>query len=59
DQFGGTENKKLNKSRFKEMLLNMSKTGLQNAKNSMDSYFHSWRGDNQQIDDILVIGARL
>ena len=59
DQFGGSENKKLNKSRFKDMLLEMSKSGLHQAKNSIDSYFHNWKGENQQIDDVLVIGARL
>ena len=59
DQFGGDENKKLNKQRFNEMLINLSETGLAQAKTTMSERFAAWRGDNDQIDDILVIGARL
>lgn len=59
DQFGGEENKKLNKQRFNQMLIALSETGLGKAKASMSEHFSAWKGDNEQIDDILVIGARL
>ena len=59
DQFGGAENKKLNKTRFRDILLDLSRKGLQQAKLGVDQYFHSWKGNNKQIDDILIIGAKL
>lgn len=59
DQFGGTENKKLNKSRFKEMLINLSSNGLSQAKLGVEQYFQNWKGSNKQIDDVLLIGTRL
>ncbi|MCB0761234.1 MAG: tetratricopeptide repeat protein [Flavobacteriales bacterium] len=59
DQFGGEQNKKLNKSLFKNLILNTCQESFDKAKNSLDSYFATWRGDNPQIDDVLIIGARL
>ena len=41
------------------MLINLSESGLAQAKTTMSERFAAWRGDNDQIDDILVIGARL
>ncbi len=59
DQFGGDLNKKLNKSKFKEILLNITQEGVDQAKESFEKYFNAWKGQNQQIDDILIIGAKL
>lgn len=59
DQFGGEDNKKMNKKRFKDLLLHTSHNGLTNAKHHFENTFHQWRGLNQQIDDVLIIGTKL
>jgi serine phosphatase RsbU (regulator of sigma subunit) len=59
DQFGGEDNKKMNKKRFKELLLHTSHNGLTNAKTHIENTFHQWRGLNPQIDDVLIIGTKL
>lgn len=59
DQFGGEKNKKLNKSRFKELLISVSSRNMGNAKSAFDKALTQWRGANNQVDDILIIGARL
>lgn len=59
DQFGGAENKKLNKSLFKNLILETYEQNIENAKSKLESFFKTWCGDNPQIDDVLIIGARL
>lgn len=59
DQFGGELGKKLNKQRFRDILTRLSQTGFEKAKEELDQEFTRWRGDNQQIDDVLIIGMKL
>lgn len=59
DQFGGANNKKLNKKRFQELLLEVSNNGFGSVKERLDERLADWRGKNPQIDDILIIGAKL
>ncbi len=56
DQFGGEGDKKYSTGRFKELLRkNSSLDFAQQEKNIREEHF-AWRGDNEQVDDILVIG---
>lgn len=59
DQFGGPSNKKLNKRRFHNLISGISHNGFTHVKGELDERFEKWRGDNPQIDDILIIGTRL
>ena len=59
DQFGGERNKKLNKKRFKNLLLEVSELSPDAAKQRLEEYLDEWRGDTPQLDDILLIGTRL
>jgi serine phosphatase RsbU (regulator of sigma subunit) len=59
DQFGGEGSKKLNKSKFKDLLCNLASDNLKNAKERAEEYLLHWMGQNVQVDDILLIGARL
>jgi hypothetical protein len=58
DQFGGDKNKKYNISRFRELILSISGLPMDQQKNQLDKAFESWMGNNEQIDDVLVIGLR-
>jgi len=59
DQFGGDQKKKLNKSKFKEVLEHLNTEGLTKAKEMCDRFLQDWRAGQPQLDDILLIGVRL
>lgn len=58
DQFGGEKGKKFMVKRFNELLLAMQSESMADQAKTLDQTFENWRGDFQQIDDILVIGIR-
>lgn len=59
DQFGGTKGKKYKYSRFKNFLININELSFNDQKNSLDFELIEWMGDNEQIDDICVLGLKL
>lgn len=59
DQFGGPNNKKFMSKRFREMLLEIHGMPLKEQKEYLTKQFHDWKGEFQQVDDILVIGLRI
>jgi serine phosphatase RsbU (regulator of sigma subunit) len=58
DQFGGPSEKKLLSKRFQEILLKHSTQPMEIQKQELDATFNSWKGNLDQVDDVLVIGAR-
>lgn len=59
DQIGGDECKKLNKSLFKEHLIQLSQIRLEHAVQSCEDFITDWRNNHQQTDDMMLIGIRL
>ena len=59
DQFGGEHNKKFMSSSFKQLLLDIHEKALTEQRQILDNKFSEWKGDNEQIDDVLVVGIRL
>lgn len=59
DQFGGKSGKKLKRSGFKDLILSLAKQPLENQLLGMDSFFETWKGEYEQVDDICVIGIKL
>ncbi len=59
DQFGGSERKKFGSQKFKELLLNNQHLKMQKQKELIAAAYTEWKGDTNQIDDILVIGVKL
>lgn len=59
DQFGGPKNQKYKSRPFKELLLTIQDKTMIEQKEILDSTIEEWKGDYEQIDDILVIGIRL
>ncbi|MEW6772872.1 MAG: SpoIIE family protein phosphatase [Bacteroidota bacterium] len=59
DQFGGPKGKKLYKKNFYKILEESSKWPIEHQKFILDKKFNEWKGDLEQIDDILVIGIKL
>lgn len=57
DQFGGPEGKKFKNRRFRHLLLNIHKLPVSDQKKIIHQKLEEWMGvDNEQIDDILVLG---
>lgn len=57
DQFGGENQRKFSKKRFKEVLLEINKFPMVEQKEKLTSTLYDWTGEHQsQIDDITVMG---
>lgn len=59
DQFGGERNKKMGSKRFKEFLLSIQDKSMKEQKIALNDHFEEWKGENEQIDDVCVIGVRI
>jgi len=59
DQFGGERNKKITTKKFKEMLVDMAHLDGSAQKEKLDEYMRQWQNENEQTDDVLVIGINL
>lgn len=59
DQFGGEKNKKFSTKRFKELVLKNHTESFSMQENNIKLEHTQWKGNNEQVDDILVIGFKL
>ncbi len=59
DQFGGKRNQKYMIKQFKETLLKLHQLPMVEQKLYLAEIFEEWKGNNNQIDDVLVIGVRI
>ena len=58
DQFGGPKEKKFMYRRFRHLLLTIHKLPMDQQKIILEETMEHWKGDFEQVDDILVIGFR-
>jgi len=59
DQFGGEKGKKLTTSKFKEMLISIQHLSMTEQEKFLSDFILNWRGFNEQVDDICIIGIRV
>jgi sigma-B regulation protein RsbU (phosphoserine phosphatase) len=59
DQFGGPNGKKLKYGKFKEMLITIQQHPMSEQKILLEQEFNDWKGNLEQVDDVLVIGIRI
>ena len=59
DQFGGVKNTKFRSKQFKQLLTNVSSLPTRQQWEILLDTFMEWKGEENQIDDILVIGMRV
>ncbi len=59
DQFGGQHNKKFKYNRLKNLLWQISSQHALEQKEILSKTFNDWKGDNEQTDDVLLIGIRI
>jgi PAS domain S-box-containing protein len=59
DQFGGSKGKKFKSKKFKELLLKNRNLSMKEQKEEIGRTFFEWRGEIEQIDDVLVVGIKI
>ncbi len=59
DQFGGPAGKKFKYNQFKANLLEIQKLPMKAQRETLLSSIRNWQGENEQVDDILVIGIKI
>ncbi|MBK8882574.1 MAG: DUF4154 domain-containing protein [Bacteroidales bacterium] len=58
DQFGGPNQKKYMSNQLRETLVSLSGVPMIKQGEKMNEIFEEWRGDNPQVDDVILIGVR-
>ncbi len=58
-QFGGEKNSKLKIKYFQEIISLHAHKTMQEQGIILDLKFEQWRGDNDQVDDVLVVGLKV
>ncbi|PBQ31880.1 hypothetical protein CNR22_08900 [Sphingobacteriaceae bacterium] len=59
DQFGGEKGKKLMLKNFKKIVVSISEMDLVRQEENLKRVYTNWKGDLDQVDDVLVIGVRI
>ncbi len=59
DQFGGEKGKKFMYKSFKDMLIKFHQRPLSEQKTAIKNIFYDWKGENDQVDDICVLGLKI
>lgn len=59
DQFGGEKGKKFKYKQLQEKLVEISDKPLTEQKKILEETFDNWKGNNEQTDDVLIIGIKI
>jgi serine phosphatase RsbU (regulator of sigma subunit) len=59
DQFGGPKGKKFKYKQLQEKLLAVSHQPMEKQKQELETVLEQWKGNLEQVDDVLVIGIRV
>lgn len=59
DQFGGEEMKKFGAKRLREAILDMQDSNMNEQNTRIQEIFTEWKSDNEQIDDITIVGMKI
>jgi PAS domain S-box-containing protein len=59
DQFGGDKGKKYRASQLRDYIVGIQSKSMEEQRNMLEKEFITWRGNNEQVDDVLIIGIRV
>jgi serine phosphatase RsbU (regulator of sigma subunit) len=59
DQFGGPSKKTFRSNQFRDLLVEINHLPMIEQKEILENKFAEWKGNNNQVDDVLVIGLKL
>jgi hypothetical protein len=58
-QFGGSKGEKIKTHRFRELLKQIHTNPLPDQKSQLEKHFDEWKGQREQVDDVLVMGVKI
>lgn len=58
DQFGGFDDRKIMKKKLKKLLVASRQLSMEDQKAALSDFVTTWKGNNEQVDDMLAIGIR-
>jgi len=58
DQFGGDKGKKYRSANLRDLLVKIQPHGMEQQREMLHKEFTTWKGTNEQVDDVLIIGIR-
>jgi ligand-binding sensor domain-containing protein/serine phosphatase RsbU (regulator of sigma subunit) len=58
DQFGGPKGKKFKYRPLQELLISLQEKKMEEQKEILNKTIEEWRGDFEQIDDIIIMGLK-
>ena len=59
DQFGGENVKKFNRQRFRNLLTSIREFELREQRKELLLNYNNWKGKQEQVDDICVVGIKI
>ena len=59
DQWGGEKGKKYSSIAFQKLIIELGKSPFDKQLNIMSTVFDTWKSDNEQLDDVLVVGIEI
>ncbi len=59
DQFGGDRGKKMMLGNLQKLLARIYSEPMTKQKEILHKHFSDWKGEHEQVDDVLVIGVRV
>ncbi|MCA1741883.1 MAG: SpoIIE family protein phosphatase, partial [Bacteroidales bacterium] len=59
DQFGGQGAKKMKISRLRSLIDEIAPLPMEQQSRQVKDFFVKWQGDNEQVDDVLLMGLRV
>ncbi len=59
DQFGGAKGKKFKYKQLEEKLMEVVTKPILEQREILDNIFEEWKGNLEQVDDVLVVGIKI
>ncbi len=59
DQFGGPDGKKMKIARLKRLIEQVSDLSMDEQNEAISNFYDEWKGNFDQVDDILLMGVRV
>lgn len=59
DQFGGPKGKKYKYKQLQQLIMDNAQLPMEKQKRILEEEFEKWKGNNEQTDDVCVIGIKI